>query len=150
MPPSRFKPIRPHEPTTRGWVVDDSENDRSKRDVSIRRLSTACKECQRRRTKCTSGNPCLECKKRNILCIFDESSDKRRKTYSNKIEQELSHYQEFLSDFLEAIRLSDDDDVHHIINIVRSGSSTSKIHIEVTLILAGNFLAGNNPSQPAG
>lgn len=80
----------------------------------------------------------MECKKRDLVCIFDESSDKRRKSYSSKMEQELSYYQEFLDDFLEAIRTSDDDDVHRIIDIVRSVSSTREIQNKVAHVLAEN------------
>jgi hypothetical protein len=61
------------------------------------------------------------------------------------MEEELSYYQGFLDDFFEAIRDSSDDDVHHIINIVRSVSSTSETQFEVNRILARN-----DTSQPAG
>lgn len=80
----------------------------------------------------------MECTKRGSVCIFDMSSDKRRKSYASKMEDELDHYQRFLADFLGAIRDSDDDDVHHIITTVRSGSSASEIQSEVTKILMRN------------
>ncbi|KAJ5101063.1 hypothetical protein N7456_007115 [Penicillium angulare] len=44
------------------------------------------------------------------------------------MEEELGYYQRFMDDFLEAIRSSDDNEVHHIINAVRMGSSTREIH----------------------
>jgi hypothetical protein len=72
----------------------------------------------------------LECSKRDSVCTFDESSDKRRKSYSGKMEEELNYYQRFLDDFFEAIRNSNDNDIHHIINVVRSGSSVSEIQFE--------------------
>lgn len=50
MSASRFRPIQPHMPSTKASVVRESEKDVLK-DVSTRRLSNACKECQRRRTK---------------------------------------------------------------------------------------------------
>ncbi|CAI7636476.1 unnamed protein product [Penicillium palitans] len=84
------------------------------------------------------NNPCLECTKRDSACIFDMNSDKRRKGYASKMEEELGHYQRFLADFLTAIRDSDDDDVHHIINTVRSGSSASEIQSEVNKVLMRN------------
>ncbi|KAJ5134419.1 C6 finger domain protein [Penicillium atrosanguineum] len=85
-----------------------------------------------------SGIPCLECTKRDVVCIFDESSDKRRKSYSSKMEQDLTFYQELMDDFFELIRISSDDDVHHMINIVRSGSSAGEIQTEVVRVLANN------------
>ncbi|KAJ5853145.1 hypothetical protein N7534_005688 [Penicillium rubens] len=111
------------------------------KDGSTRRLSTACKECHRRRTNCSVGNPCLECTKRGSICLFDEISDKRRKSYESKMKEELGYYQRFLVDLIEAIWDCNDDDVHPIINIVRSGSSSSEIQSEVN-----NILEGNNPS----
>ncbi|KAJ5318361.1 C6 transcription factor [Penicillium atrosanguineum] len=136
MSTSRFRPIQPHTSTTKAWAVGKAEEDVLK-DAATRKLSTACKECQRRRIKCSSGHPCFECTKRDFVCKFDESSDKRRKGYPSKMEEELNYYQRFLNDFFEAIR-SSDDDVHHIINAVRSGSSASAIQFEVNIILAGN------------
>jgi hypothetical protein len=50
MSASRYRPIRPHMPSTTASVVDESEKD-PVNDVSIKRRSTACNECQRRRTK---------------------------------------------------------------------------------------------------
>lgn len=94
--------------------------------------------------QCSSGNPCLECTRRESACIFDESSDKRRKSYLTKMEKELNYYQKFLDDFFEALRISKDDDVDHIINIVRSGASTSEIQLEVN-----GVLRENNSSRPA-
>ncbi|KAJ5988264.1 C6 transcription factor [Penicillium waksmanii] len=126
MSASRFRPIRPHIPGATASVVDESEND-TVNNVSIKRRSTACNECQRRRTKCISGIPCLECTKRNSRCIFEESSDKRRKSYERKIEEHLRYYRGLLDDLLEAIRHSSDDNVDRIFNIVRSGSSISEI-----------------------
>jgi hypothetical protein len=57
------------------------------------------------------------------------------------MKEELGYYQRFLVDLIEAIWDCNDDDVHPIINIVRSGSSSSEIQSEVN-----NILEGNNPS----
>ncbi|KAJ6107621.1 hypothetical protein N7523_008944 [Penicillium sp. IBT 18751x] len=84
----------------------------------------------------SSGTPCMECTKRDIVCIVDESSDKRRKSYSSKVEQERSFYQELMEGFFTIIRTSSDEDVQHIINIVRSGSSAGDIQTEVIRVLA--------------
>lgn len=86
----------------------------------------------------------MKCTKRGSVCVFDETSDKRRKCHESKMEEELNYYRSFLDDFFEAIRDSNDDDVQHIIDIVRSGSSTGEIQFGVKSILAGN-----DPSRPA-
>ncbi|KAJ5328719.1 C6 transcription factor [Penicillium brevicompactum] len=155
MSTSRFKPIQPYTPSTKP-LISDQRGKPPARDYLIRRLSAACKECQRRRTKvkgswiifcllvgfqrqCSSENPCLECTKRGSICVFDMSSDKRRKSYASKIETELRHYQRFLNDFLRAIRDSGDDDIRHIINTVQAGSSKSEIQSEVNSVLMKNY-----------
>ena len=158
MSTSRFKPIQPYTPATKP-LISDQRGKPPVRDHLIRRLSAACKECQRRRTKvkdpglycilrcllvgfqrqCSSENPCLECTKRGSICVFDMSSDKRRKSHASKIEAELRHYQRFLNDFLRAIQDSSDDDVRNIINTVRAGSSTSEIQSEVNSVLMRNY-----------
>jgi hypothetical protein len=84
----------------------------------------------------------LRCTKRGSVCIFDMSSDKRRKSYASKMEEELGHYQRFWADFSRAIRDSDHDGVHHIINTVRSGSSSSEIQSEVNKVLTRNDQSG--------
>ncbi|KAJ5960723.1 C2H2 finger domain protein [Penicillium vulpinum] len=40
------------------------------------------------------------------------------------MEEELKYHQQFMDGFLKAIQTSNDADVHHIIDVVRSGSST--------------------------
>ncbi|KAJ5607200.1 C6 transcription factor [Penicillium hordei] len=115
-----------------------------KHQNKIRRQSTACKECQRRRTKCTGGNPCSECRKRDCVCDVDESSDKRRKLYLSMMEEELRYHQQFMDGFLKVIRTSNNTDVHHIIDVVRSGSSTSEIQTAVNRVLTDNCSSYND------
>ncbi|CAI7585761.1 unnamed protein product [Penicillium pancosmium] len=79
----------------------------------------------------SSGIPCLECTKRNSRCIFEQSSDKRRKSYERKMEEDLRYYRGVLDDLLEAIRHSTDANVDRILNIVRSESSISEIQFMV-------------------
>lgn len=80
----------------------------------------------------------MECSKRDCVCIVDESSDKRRKLYSSMMEEELRYHQQFMDEFLEAIRTSNDADVHHIIDVVRLGSSISEIKTVVNCVLTDN------------
>ncbi|KAJ5971817.1 C6 transcription factor [Penicillium vulpinum] len=115
-----------------------------KHQNKIRRQSTVCKECQRRRTKCSGGNPCSECRKRDCICDVNESSDKRRKLYLSMMEEELKYHQQFMDGFLKAIRTSNDADVHHIIDVVRSGSSTSEIQTAVNRVLTDNRSSYND------
>ena len=83
----------------------------------------------------------MECQKRNSVCIFDESSDKRRKSYSVRMEQQLQFYREVLDELLEVIRTSPDDDVLRIIEVVRSAQSIIEVQREVAHILETNSLS---------
>ncbi|KAF4772320.1 hypothetical protein HAV15_012220 [Penicillium sp. str.  len=56
------------------------------------------------------------------------------------MEEELQYYQEFLEEFLLAIRISNEADVQHIIDIVRLGSPTGEIRNLVIHLLTKNHL----------
>ncbi|KOS47874.1 hypothetical protein ACN38_g1157 [Penicillium nordicum] len=81
---------------------------------------------------------CLECRKRACVCVVDESSDKRRKLCLSMMEQELRYHQQFMDQILEAIRTSNDADFHHIIDVVRLGSSRSEIQTAMNRVITDN------------
>ena len=54
------------------------------------------------------------------------------------MEEELRYHQQFLDEFFEAIRTSNDANLHHIIDVVRSGLSTTEIQTVVTRVLMEN------------
>ncbi|CDM38396.1 Zn(2)-C6 fungal-type DNA-binding domain [Penicillium roqueforti FM164] len=45
-------------------------------------VSLACTNCRQKRTKCSGALPCANCKAKLCQCIYDPSSDRRRKSYS--------------------------------------------------------------------
>ncbi|GFF39574.1 putative C6 finger domain protein [Aspergillus udagawae] len=124
-PPRPFRPIAPRtlsDSLTAGPTAEESK---------IRRASTACTECQRRRTKCSAhstGTPCSECALHGRDCIIDEYADKRRKVVRDRVQEELAYYREFVQQLLAAIRHGKRTDVDAIINVIRSGASLEKIH----------------------
>lgn len=83
----------------------------------------------------------MECRKRSSVCIFDESSDKRRKSYSMRMEQQLQFYREVLDGLFEAIRTSPDNDVQRIIEVIRSAQSIIEVQREVAHVLETNPLS---------
>ncbi|KAJ5217054.1 hypothetical protein N7468_010062 [Penicillium chermesinum] len=99
-------------------------------DGRMKRASTACKECQKRRTRC-SGQPCSECQAHNRECVFDELSDRRRKANAKKTKEELTSLQKFVEDLLGALRSSDGALVQHIVNTIRAGASEDEIRAVV-------------------
>lgn len=86
----------------------------------------------------------MECRKRACVCVVDESSDRRRKLCLSMMEEEFRYHQQFMDQFLEAIRTSNDADVHHIIDVVRLGSSRSEIQTAVN-----RAITDNRSSRPA-
>ncbi|KAJ5461050.1 uncharacterized protein N7458_002602 [Penicillium daleae] len=47
-----------------------------------RNISLACTECQRKKTKCSGTTPCTRCSTTPQQCLYDQSSDRRRKEYT--------------------------------------------------------------------
>ncbi|KAJ5883459.1 uncharacterized protein N7473_010345 [Penicillium subrubescens] len=47
-----------------------------------RNISLACTECQRKKTKCSGTTPCTRCATSAQQCLYDETSDRRRKEYT--------------------------------------------------------------------
>ncbi|KAJ5449678.1 uncharacterized protein N7458_006127 [Penicillium daleae] len=68
----------------------------------------ACKECQRRRIRCT-GAPCMECQAHNRKCTFDELADKRRKANARQAQENLESERAYLDSLLDILR---DDNIH--------------------------------------
>ncbi|KAJ5272678.1 hypothetical protein N7478_007803 [Penicillium angulare] len=106
-------------------------------DGRMKRASTACKECQKRRTRC-SGVPCSECQAHGRDCIFDELSDRRRKASAKKTQEELANLRLFFDQLLDVFRLSDGAAIQHMIEIIRSGASQDEIRAAVLQLLPQN------------
>ncbi|KAK9580836.1 hypothetical protein V6Z92_007943 [Aspergillus fumigatus] len=132
-PPRPFRPIAPR------TALDTPPAGPVAEECKVRRASTACRECQRRRTKCSAnstGAPCSECALHGRDCIVDEYADKRRKVARDRIQEELAYYREFVQQLLAAIRHGNRTDVDVIINVIRSGASLEKIHLIVAQSLS--------------
>lgn len=92
----------------------------------MKRASTACKECQKRRTRCT-GMPCTECTTHGRECITDELSDKRRKASAKKTQGELAETTALLISMVDLIRDGDYGTVNHFIHTIRGGADLEAI-----------------------
>ncbi|KAJ5619639.1 hypothetical protein N7510_003623 [Penicillium lagena] len=104
----------------------------------MKRASTACTECKRRRTRCADGKPgkpCSECETHGRQCFFDEGSDKRRKISAKRTQEDLRYYRQFVDFLLEAIRTSEYSVVQHLIEIIRAGMPEDQLAAEVAHIL---------------
>ncbi|KAL2001336.1 hypothetical protein VTN02DRAFT_1898 [Thermoascus thermophilus] len=104
----------------------------------VKRASSACKECKRRRIKCTTGNPCAECAAHGRTCIYDELADKRRKLAAKRTQEELEYYRGLLERLLLSIRCCERANVEQIIGVIRRGASLQEISTVVDLNLHMN------------
>ncbi|KAH8704893.1 putative C6 transcription factor SndA [Talaromyces proteolyticus] len=98
-------------------------------DKKTKRASVACLECKKKRTKCSTGNPCSECAAHFRECVYDQSADKRRKEHAmttrNQLQitqDNLSYYHKLLEDLLESIRYSDDNQLRQLFSAVRNST----------------------------
>ncbi|PYH34260.1 C6 finger domain protein [Aspergillus neoniger CBS 115656] len=141
-----FRPIAPRripEPPTPAAAPEEGK---------IKRASTACGECKRRRTKffylltlsaltwlavsqCsadTTGTPCAECALHDRECVIDEFADKRRKVAAKRAQEDLKYYRGFVEQLLEALRSGDRSTIDGILDVIRSGAT----HDEIRAVLA--------------
>ncbi|QQK40658.1 C6 transcription factor SndA, putative [Penicillium digitatum] len=101
----------------------------------MRRASTACTECQKRRTRCTGPPHCTECSTHARECVFDEAADRRRKASAKRTQDQLDHFRSFVDDLIGLIRDGDGETVQYIVNTIRSGATPGQIRDALTSIL---------------
>ncbi|EED23426.1 C6 transcription factor SndA, putative [Talaromyces stipitatus ATCC 10500] len=92
-----------------------------------KRASMACLECKKRRTKCSTGNPCTECHNHQRECVYDINADKRRKEHVISTKQQLEnteealrYYRTFLEDILASMRLGSRSHVEQLVQVVQN------------------------------
>ncbi|KAJ5792382.1 uncharacterized protein N7503_008360 [Penicillium pulvis] len=144
-----FRPIAPRTLTSADGVGVGQQppNGAPSDEGRMKRASTACKECQRRRTRC-SGVPCSECVGHpDRECVFDELSDRRRKATAKKTQEELTSLRDFLDQLLEAFRSNDGAAVQHLINRIRAGASHEEIRRIVLHIHAQTAGSSSRPND---
>ncbi|GAD93628.1 C6 finger domain protein, putative [Paecilomyces variotii No. 5] len=138
MPQQGARPLRALAPRTT-LTPDSATPGPATEESRIKRASTACKECKRRRTKvqsftlpvlpslCSTGNPCTECAAHDRECVYDESADKRRKVAAKRAQEQLEYYRGILERLLESIRYCERAEIDQIIAVIRGGASLNDI-----------------------
>ncbi|KAK5052553.1 hypothetical protein LTR84_002418 [Exophiala bonariae] len=120
-----------------------------------RKISTACGACKQRKTRvalpnrpisihqadhlqCTGGNPCEACATRRSPCVYDASSDQRRKIANQRNVQDLAETQldlerhrQLLGGIIATIRVGDDEANRDLYRVIRSGVDLSQIAAHV-------------------
>ncbi|KAL1996040.1 hypothetical protein VTN49DRAFT_575 [Thermomyces lanuginosus] len=108
-----------------------------------KRATTACRECKRRRTRCSSQYPCSECAAHNRECIFDENADRRRKVYTKMTQNQLEYYRGFLERLLQSIRAADPQQLETLIGVIRQESSS---YDDIAVVVGEILGDGDNQS----
>ncbi|KIW73494.1 hypothetical protein PV04_01607 [Phialophora macrospora] len=103
-----------------------------------RKISTACGACKQRKTKCTGGNPCEACLTRRSLCVYDATSDQRRKIANQRNVQELADkqldlekHQQLLGGIIATIRAGGFSATDDLIRTIRSDVDLSQLAAHV-------------------
>ncbi|KIX93384.1 uncharacterized protein Z520_10803 [Fonsecaea multimorphosa CBS 102226] len=103
-----------------------------------RKISTACGACKQRKTKCSGGNPCEACATRKSLCIYDATSDQRRKIANHRTAQELvdkqlalERHQQLLGGIIATVRAGGFNATEDLLRVIRSGVELSQLAAHV-------------------
>ncbi|KAJ9607670.1 hypothetical protein H2200_007748 [Cladophialophora chaetospira] len=78
------------------------------------KIGIACLGCKIRRSKCSGGQPCNNCSRLEIECVYDASQDKRRKIHWERAETESTLQKELLQRLFDLIRAGDGE-VHRLL-----------------------------------
>lgn len=74
-----------------------------------------------------TSTSCTECETHGRECLYDESSDKRRKASAKRTQEDLSNLREFVEQLLQLLRVGDNNTVQHLIHQIRSGATQEDI-----------------------
>ncbi|KAJ5984160.1 hypothetical protein N7481_006259 [Penicillium waksmanii] len=116
-------------------------------EAKMKRASTACKECQKRRTRCT-GMPCTECVTHGRECVTDELSDKRRKASARRTQEELNDTRSILESLLRLIRIGDAASLQSMVQTVRGGADLDEIRNFLDQVLPAQSSTQHNILNP--
>ncbi|PWY85937.1 hypothetical protein BO70DRAFT_423052 [Aspergillus heteromorphus CBS 117.55] len=104
-----------------------------------KKVSVACAECRKRKTKCVGGVPCAICRRHNVDCVLDEDTDRRRKGTLERRLEALEQDQSLLRHLLGTIHDDDPTRFDRILEFIRTDASLDQVRLFIT----------NTCSQPA-
>ncbi|KAI1610346.1 hypothetical protein EDD37DRAFT_24157 [Exophiala viscosa] len=103
-----------------------------------RKISTACGACKQRKTRCTGGHPCEACATRRSPCVYDATSDQRRKIANQRNVQELAdtqiqleRHKQLLGGMIAIVKAGDYDANSDLNRVIRSGVDLSQLAAHV-------------------
>jgi hypothetical protein len=74
-----------------------------------------------------SSSCCTECETHGRECLYDETSDKRRKATAKRTQEDLANLRGFLEQLLHVLRAGDSNTIQHLIRQIRFGASQEDI-----------------------
>ncbi|KAJ5346818.1 uncharacterized protein N7506_000071 [Penicillium brevicompactum] len=79
---SKINHLRKLLPREKGLSMPYLETDSS---TKRRRVSLACTECQKKKSKCSGATPCTTCVNESRQCLYDAARDRRRKAHTTEL-----------------------------------------------------------------
>lgn len=96
--------------------------------------------------QCSTESPCKACVRASTECVYDETSDRRRKVAEKRMADRLLHTRELFGNLLETLRYGQRDQVDHVLRVVRF--DTSLKDIVTTILQTRQDIADIDPSRP--
>lgn len=108
--------------------------------------------------QCTGGLPCSECAAHEDECLYNQYADKRRKEYTQAIENQLGDarfqvhfYHALLEDLLESIRSSDRTQMRQlaieICQTEKNANTANHTNYDILRDMIDNILSANEPAR---
>jgi hypothetical protein len=82
----------------------------------------------------------------NTDCVYDETSDRRRKVAEKRTADQLLHTRELFGNLLETLRYGQREQVNHVLQVVRFDTSLKEI--VTTILQARQDIADVDPTRP--
>ncbi|KAE8391648.1 hypothetical protein BDV23DRAFT_68145 [Aspergillus alliaceus] len=101
----------------------------SEQDIYLKnsKVSTACTNCQTHRIRCNVDKPCQQCVKHSHECVWDESSDGRRKAALKSAQHDLDHNRTILNQLFNAIHECECESLQDIIQVIKQGATPEEV-----------------------
>ncbi|KAJ6121025.1 hypothetical protein N7523_005305 [Penicillium sp. IBT 18751x] len=99
--------------------------------ASSKKATTACSACQKRKSKCIGGIPCLPCQNSKTECIFNADNDGRRRVTLKRRIEALEQDRDLLMRLVNTIRDEDEQKGRSLLALIRSNAPLDKIRLHL-------------------
>ncbi|KAL5334190.1 hypothetical protein BJX70DRAFT_405562 [Aspergillus crustosus] len=99
----------------------------SSRKTQLKKSTTACLECRKKRQKCDGTSPCNYCRISGAECVIDKEGDGRRKILLKRKLESLEQDNKLLLEVFTTLREADDERALDFFGFLRSNVSLEDI-----------------------